>query len=191
MLARVCAAATLAYDTYHKTQSLAPVARSIFLGHQESRNRALLTILKMHESRPNEGRRLNVLRQKCERWTDMFLAYFPVTPEVERMSFDIERCKEFATDIVHDGRERDAMQSLTMASLEATAKQVSSSRAANPEQNGRIAAAVLGCLPADAFDSTGFMSLLWQSRIENTTDSTMGLVEQLLSLECSSGAKPH
>ena len=125
VLTRVWAAATVSYDAHHKSQSLGPVAKSIFLGHQESRNRVLLAILKMHDTQPSEGRRLNVLRQKCERWTDMFLAYFPLSPDVQRMAFDVERCREFAYDISADGQEHDAMQTLTIASFEATAKQAS------------------------------------------------------------------
>lgn len=184
VLTRVWAAATLSYDAHHNTQSVSPVGRSIFLGHQESRNRTLLAILTMHDSRPNEGRRLNVLRQKCERWTDMFLAYFPRSAEVERLAFDVDRCNEFAVDLVNEGRQRDAMQSLTMASLGTVAKRASLSVAVNAELNSRIASAVLACLPSDAFDATGLFSLLWQNRIETATDSTMGMVEQLLSLEC-------
>ena len=184
VLTRVWAAATSSHDAVHNADSLAPVTRSVLLGHQESRNRALLAMLKMHQSQPTEGRRLNVLRQKCERWTDMLLAYFPLSADVERMTFDLQRCKDFATDLHREGKERDAMQSLTMASLEATAQQASVSAPVNADLNSRIAQAVLGCVPPDAFDATGLFSLMWQNRIESATDSTMGLVEQLLSLEC-------
>ena len=191
VLTRVWAAATLSHDAHHNTQSVSPVGRSIFLGHQESRSRTLLAILKMHDSQPNEGRRLNVLRQKCERWTDMFLAYFPRSAEVNGLAFDVERCKEFALDIVKEGRQREAMQSLTMASLSSAAKRASLSAAVNGKLNSRIASAVLACLPTDSFDATGMFSLLWQNRIETATDSTMGMVEQLLSLECPSDTSAH
>ena len=184
VLTRVWAAAAIAHDEHHQAQTFSPVAKSIFLGHQESRNRALLAILKMHEKNPKDGRRLNVLRQKCERWTDMFLAYFPESDEIERICFDPARRKEFAVAICHEGRQHDAMQTLTMASLEATARRASDSVALNTELNSQIASAVMACLPANAFEAHGVFSLLWQSRMEQTTDSTIGLVEQLLALEC-------
>ena len=183
VLTRVWAAVTAFHDVQHKTQSIAPVVRSVYLGHQEARNRCLLAILKRQVSEEGEARRLNVLRQKCERWTDMFLAYIPMHSEVEKLTFDPQRSKEFAIDLQHEGRHRDAVQTLTMASLEAAAQQVSHSTAANGDLNRRIASSIIACLPTDAFDPAGLSSLWWQSRMERHTDSTLDMVAELLSLE--------
>jgi len=183
VLTRVWAAAATAHDIHHKRQMAGPVARSIHLGHQELRNRALLAILKMQTTDSKEARRLNILRQKCERWTDMFVAYFPMHPEVERLAFDPARSKEFAIDLHHENRHREAVQSLTMASVELAMQQAAHTPAANGALNQRIAAAVLGCLPAEVFDASSIGSVLWQSRIESTADDTMGMIAELLALE--------
>ncbi len=185
VLTRVWAAASMAHDEHQRGQILAPLARSIFLGHQESRNRALKIILQGHGLTPREVRRLNVLRQKCERWTDLFLAQIPLAGQTNPLAFDADRLADFAEDLAHEmesGTQQDAHR-LTMASLAAAARRGITRFAANGELNQKIAGGVLGCLPADALDASGHFTSLWQTRIENTTSDTMSMVAELLSLD--------
>lgn len=183
VLTRVWAAAATAHDLHQGVQIAGPVARSIYLGHQQARHRALLTMLKMQTTAQRPTRRLNVLRQKCERWTDLLLAYFPLHAEIEKLSFDPRRSKEFAIDLQQESEHHDSVQTLTMASLKAATRQAAASPAANGALNQQIVAGVIGCLPAGAVDADSLSAPLWQSRIDHVTSDTLAMVEELLALD--------
>lgn len=55
--------------------------------------------------------------------------------------------------------------------------------AANPDANARITASILGCFPAELFDSTGMFHSLWMVRLTTTASDAQGMLDELLQGE--------
>lgn len=184
VLTRVWTAACQQYDEGARDELVAPIARSVFLGHQEARRLALTVLVGSLGVTPREVRRLNVLRQKCERWTDLFLAQLVRHPAAGELAFDVARLTEFAEQVTQesDAGLSAAASSLTTASLQAALQRGITEEVPNPKLNEQIAGGVLACLPGHFVDSTGPLGSLWAIRIEHTTSDTQGMVDDLLSL---------
>jgi hypothetical protein len=185
VLTRVWTATAALHDAHHETDSVTPIARSIFLGHQEARRDALRAILSGVGLQPREVRRLNILRQKCERWTDLLLAHAGYDGDELGVAFDQDRVHEFSDQLVHDacsGLSETAI-SLTKASLRVAIRRGVLPTSINPTLNRQIAGGILACLPGHAIDSTGEFQSLWQIRIEHAASDTLELVDELLALD--------
>jgi hypothetical protein len=185
VLTRVWTATAALHDAHHDHDAVLPIARSIFLGHQEARRDALRAILDGQGLEPREVRRLNVLRQKCERWTDLLLAHAGYEDDQAGVAFDLQRVADFGDQLVHDactGVSETAI-SLTKSSLRIALRRGVLPHAVNPALNRQIAGGILACLPGHVIDSTGEFQSLWQIRIEHTAVDTLELVDELLALD--------
>ena len=185
VLTRAWTATAIAHDAHHQTNNVTPIARSVFLGHQESRRDALRAILHGTGLNPREVRRLNVLRQKCERWTDLLLAHVGFDDDAADLAFDADRVNEFNDQLVHDACSgvSDTAISLTKASLRVALRRGVLPHSTSPGLNRQIAGGILACLPGHVIDSTGQFQSLWQVRIEHTACDTLELVDELLALD--------
>src|SRR5205823_4001860 len=61
---------------------------------------------------------------------------------------------------------------------------------ANGEANARIAAAILGCFPAETFDSTGLFQSLWMMRLSATASDAQGMISDLLRSSLPPNRRP-
>ena len=52
--------------------------------------------------------------------------------------------------------------------------------AANPDANARIMASILGCFPAELFDSTGIFQSLWMRRLSANATDAQGMISDLM-----------
>ncbi len=77
MLSRVWSATMVAHDDYQRTDELHGVAHSIHIGQIEAKNRALKILLSVELESSEVFERLNQLRRKVERWTDLLLGQLP------------------------------------------------------------------------------------------------------------------
>ncbi len=191
LLTRVWSAAMVAHDASHRTNELSGVAYSIHIGHVEAKNRAIRLLLNDPAVNPKTFDRLNCLRRKVERWTDLLLAQSPDYDAAVRFAFQPNRVKDFREenrDSSH-GAER-TRQMLYVASMSEDFNRVAVKFAANPEINRRIAAGVLACFPADRFDSFGVPKSLHLIWMEKTTDETLLLMNDLSALDYSVMADP-
>jgi hypothetical protein len=185
VLTRVWTATAALHDAHHDHDAVLPIARSIFLGHQEARRDALRAILSGQHLQPREVRRLNILRQKCERWTDLLLAHAGYDDDHAGVAFDLQRLADFNDEIVHDacsGVSETAI-SITKSSLRIALRRGVLPHAVSPTLNRQIAGGILASLPGHVVDSTGEFQSLWQIRIEHTAADTLELVDELLALE--------
>lgn len=181
VLARVWTAVMCAYDRRHGQCEVEPLARSVLVGQLEARNRAL-TLLLRGAFDPIETQRLDQLRRRCERWTDLLLGGFGDESQWNELAFEPHRAAEFAAEFAPPAaplRLRPAWQ-LWLASLRATFRASPTAPSPNAELNARIAAAVVACFPSEVFDSTGLIRSLWFHRMQQTADDAQGLLDQLL-----------
>ena len=186
LLTRVWSAAMVAHDSSHATHELSCIAHSIHIGHVEAKNRAIRLLLNDPAVSPKTFDRLNCLRRKVERWTDLLLAQLPDINSAAKFAFQSNRVKDFREenrDCSH-GAER-TRRMLYAASQSEDFNRVAVKFAANPEINRRIAAGVLACFPADRFDSFGMpksIQLIW---MEKNSDETQLLINHLTALDYS------
>lgn len=185
VLTRVWMSTCLAYDRIHRCNAAEPVVRSVFLGHMESRNRALNLLLHGRGLEAALMVPLNRLRRRAERWTDMLLGYIAAETDVNSFGYDQSRVREFATDI-RDQRYRTtkgaAWALLLESALEAFGGEVCP-EPANADLNRDIAQAVMASFGRELFDHTGLIRPMWESRIWNIADDAQSLVDQLLSYD--------
>ncbi|HLA85803.1 MAG TPA: hypothetical protein VJL29_13515 [Thermoguttaceae bacterium] len=182
VLTRVFGAVVTAYDARRKSDQAEPIARSIMIGHLEARNRVLRFLVGGQGIDAEEAFRLNRLRRRTERWSDMLVGYLHDLIDVDQFAVDPQRALDFAEDLSYRRRLPGGRQvwPLLQASLRATFGSGLSAASPNAELNERIASAVLSCFRSELFDSTGTLHSLWVTRLCNGADDVDGMIEDLL-----------
>lgn len=184
LLTRIWSAFTNTLDLRRGVSELEPVARSVHIGHLEARNRALSMMVYGQGFGIEEAVALNRLRRRVERWTDLLLGVLGGVEHAADLAFDIHRVRQFANDPPLESSSSDLLpQQLIFASLRAAFQNGLSSASPNADLNEQIAAAILGCLPPESFDSLGLPKSLWLMRLSSVTAEMQGLIDQLLALD--------
>ncbi len=185
ILTRVWISICVAHDRIQRKSVAEPVARSVFLGHMEARNRALNLLLHGRGLEATMMVPLNRLRRRTERWTDMLLGYVAADTDVNSFGYDQARVREFGSDIRSERGATPKQTSWTLlleTAIEAFGNQLVS-EPSNADLNRDIASAVMACFGADLFDQNTVINPMWESRILHLADDAQSLVEQLLSPE--------
>jgi len=146
-LTRIWSTAVMAHDTYQETDELYGLAHSVHISHIEARNRALRMLLGSRAQNEKEFDRLNVLRRKIERWTDVFLARVTDVAIAKLFAFDEKRVVDFHEEIEHMSPvSHNRRNQILIASFAADLSSFESQWAANPELNSKISSSLLACL---------------------------------------------
>lgn len=186
-LTRIWSAAVLAHDTYQESDELFGLAHSIHISHIECRNRAMRLLLSNQAMNEKEFDRLNLLRRKIERWTDVFLARVTELKIAQMFAFDEGRVADFHEEVEDSSPMIQARRNqLMIASFAAELGEFQSQWAANPELNRKISSSLLACFPSDRFDSLGLPKSFGMVLLEKTQHDTQVLVDQLLELDSES-----
>ncbi len=184
MLTRVWAGTLINHDDHFQTNELSGIAHSIHIGHVEAKNRAMRLLLEDSQVSPDVFDRLNALRRKVERWTDLLLGQLPIVDVCLGFAFQPNRVKDFHQEnSAHDSNRNRTRQLLFAASMSEDLRSYSNQYSANPEINRKIAGGLLICFPADRFDSHGLpksLQLIW---MEKTTEDTQLLMDDLTALD--------
>ncbi len=185
MLTRVWAAVLCAYDRRRRSDETEPVARSVMIGHMEARHRVLTLMVRGPGIDAEAALKLNRLRRRVERWTDLLVGHLACGYSVSQFAFDPQRAQDFAQDLRDRGQQPGGRQvwPLVLASLRTAFRQGLNAESPNAELNAQLAAGILACFPADLFDSTGLMRSLWLMRLTNVAEDTQGMIADLLALE--------
>ena len=185
VLTRVWTAVLCAHDRRRGTDEVEPVARSVMSGHMEARHRVLSLMVHGRGIDAEAALKLNRLRRRAERWTDLLVGHLAVMHDVSEFAVDPRRAEDFAADLHCSSSLQGGRHAwpLVMASLRAAFQRGLSPDSPNADLNARIAAAILSCYPPELFDSTGFLRSLWMTRLTNITEDTQEMIEELLALE--------
>ena len=157
VLTRVWAATATAHDRLRSVGDVEPIVRSVYAGHLEARNRALVVLARGPGISAHDAVVLNRLRRRAERWTDLLLGRVALDADVFEFAFEAELAREFAHDFhgQHAWQRGGHAWSLALASLRASFRDEPKALTGNEPLNEQIAAAVLACFGRDLFDSTG------------------------------------
>lgn len=185
VLTRVWAAVACAHDRVQGCDDAEPIARSVLIGHLEARHRVLTLLVSATQVQAEEGLRLDCLRRRVERWTDMLIGYLSRFDEVREFAFEPDRAADFAQDLRDQGQLPGGRHvwSLLQGSLQAAFSRDLSPWSPNADLNARIAGGILSCFPAEVFDSTGLPRSLWSLRLAKSATDAQGMISELLSLD--------
>jgi hypothetical protein len=183
MLMRVWTAVACAHDRRAGVSYVSPVVRSVFLGHMEARNRALNFMFYAQDHDLAAVLDINRIRHRCERWTDMLLAYLVPFCDVKSVAHDAKRVADFAEDACGQLRRSNEEQvwRLLRLALRSTFGRSLAKLSSNADLNAQIASSILACLQAERFDATGTLDSLWMERLETTTADAEAMIEDLLA----------
>jgi hypothetical protein len=191
VLVRVWTAVMCAYDRRRGTDVAEPVVRSVLIGHLEARHRVLTLLAQGPGIDTEPAVRLNLLRRRVERWTDVLIGYLTGLDDVREFAIDPERASDFADDLRYQAQMPGGRHAwpLVLASLRAAFRQGPPSSSPNGDLNAQIASAILSCFPPELFDSTGLFRSLWLSRLTSATCDAQGMIEDLLALDAPNGRR--
>lgn len=185
VLTRVWTAVLCAHDRRRDTELAGPIAKSVMNGHLETRHRALNLLAHEPSIEVREAAAVNRYRRRVERWTDLLIAHLIAAHDVSEFAPNPERARDFAEDIRHkaDAQSGISVWPVTLASLRAAFRDICSSASPNADLNARIASAIVGCFPADVFETTGIFRSLWLTRLMCATDEAQVLIDKLFDAE--------
>ncbi len=193
ILTRVWTALLSAHDRQCGRDDAEPIARSVLIGHMEARHRVLSLMVRGPGIRVETAVRLNRLRRRTERWTDLLIGHLPRQYDVTEFAADPQRAKDFADGVQHRCRLAGGRHTwaLIIASLRAVFRSGLSPLSPNADLNARIARSILTCLPADAFDATGLLRSALLTRLNKITDETQAMIASLLAASPPIAPKPN
>jgi hypothetical protein len=180
ILTRVWTAVVCGCDRQAATKEHEPLVMNIWNGHLDARRRVLNLLVTGRGLRVSDAVALNRLRRRAEKWCDTMLSQLVDACPVARFVFNQQRMRECARDVRGSDRP-ELVWSLLRASFRAAFERSLSIRSANGDLNRQIAAAILTCLHTQTFDSTGQFRSIWMMRLEQTTDDTYGMIQDLLA----------
>ncbi len=181
VLTRVWTAVACGCDRRRGTDRMEPIARSVLIGHLEARHRVLTLLVRGPVVGAELAVKLNRLRRRTERWTDLLVGYLGQWEDVCHVAIDPRRAAEFAGDLREQGRRPGgrAVWPLVQASLRAGFWRGLAAVSPNADLNARIGAAVLAAFPPELFDSVGLVRSVWQLRLSNAADDAAGMLAEL------------
>jgi hypothetical protein len=185
LLTRLWTATAVACDASSGEEDLEPVARNIFAGHLDARRRLLGLLADGRVIELPEAVKLNHLRRKVERWTDMLLAHLAPAINTGEFAFENERAKDFAEDLDFEAAhaERRLTSQIVLVSLRASFAQGLAERAASGDLNRRIGSALLGAIREEGADPASLVKSLWVERMSRVASEAEGMVEELVRMD--------
>lgn len=185
LLTRVVAGLLCSYDRQRKQAEVEPIARSVYIGHMEARNRALRLLMHAPGVRVEDAVALNKLRQRVEQWVDLLIGRLSSTHDVSEFAADPRRAREFTRDLREEQALSGGVQAwaVSLSAMKVAFHECLTREAPHMELNARIGAAVLGCFPPDVFDSTGRFQSLWTLRLFAAATDAEGMIAELADLD--------
>jgi hypothetical protein len=189
ILTRSVAAVLSAHDQYHHRSESEPVGRNVLAGHLDARRRALRILASPAHAGSAHAEALGALVRRCDRWSDLLLAYLVPTVPVDQYAADPARVQDFALDARSHAESTAAATdrgatTMLLAGVQMSFQGLTDGDAANADLNVAIAAAVIGCFGPEFFDSHGLLRSAWLERLQAVPDETLALISQW----CQSGA---
>ncbi len=170
-----------AHDAYHHRSESEPVGRNVLAGHLDARRRALRILASPAHAGSQHAESLGALVRRCDRWSDLLLAYLVPEVNVDHYVADPARVADFALDARRHVPSADAQRGTTsvlLASLRMSFDDLADNHGTNVDLNVAIAAAVIGCFGAEFFDSFGLLRSAWLDRLQATPDETLALISE-------------
>lgn len=162
---------------------------NVLSGHFDIRRRAMQNMVAAQDEQPQAIVRLNRLRRRGERWTDLLLALLLPDCEIEPLAHDAARSRAFAAEhfsadpATEDDQETIGPRTrcdLLLASLQSAFRESLSTNLPNAPLNTEIAASALASLPAESVTAVAWLDRVWLERLTQTADDTLRRIAVLL-----------
>ena len=191
ILTRVWTGVLCAFDRQRNAHEIESVARSVWLGHVESRHRVMCLLVSDVEIEPAEAVALNRLRRRTERWSDLLLGYLLEQHDVIEFAVCHETAREFASDLRSRRHQPGGEHAwpLTLAALRGAFQTGLSEAQPNGDAHARVAASILACLPPELFDGLGLARSLWLTRLSTTASDVAGLIADWFDVDGQSAGE--
>lgn len=185
VLTRVCVGFWAAFDRCRGSREAEPLARSVWIGHQDARSNVLKLLARSSTLTIDGARSLDRLRRAAERWSDLLLAPFASLAEVTDLAHDRARLSDFAQDAAEDRRRKEIGSAQRLWSRSRAEAFASCRRLAtfNSDLNDQIAGSLLACFDLDARDEllTPTLSAIWRSLLFQRLSTTAADVQIWIS----------
>jgi len=181
ILTRCFAAILAAHDSEHARCESDPIGRNILSGHRDATRRAADLLVSPANACLRHTESLQALQGRCQRWTDLLLAYLSRHTKVQDFAFDPARVQEFAVDAsrhLGSATSNNAATTMLSAGMWSTLEVLSVGDSPNADLNRQIAAAVLACFGPEFFDSHGLLRSVWLDRLQSIPDETLALIHE-------------
>ena len=184
VLTRLFTAILASHDRRRHVSDAEPIGRSVLAGHLEARHRGLSLLVYGPCITSHDAIEVNRLRRQAERWSDLLIGKLLLVDDLAEFAIDADVAQEFAADFRGNPAWQSGGTAWSIAALSLGAQFRSSlGRCHAGDDNERIAAAILGCLGADHFDSLGLPRSLWSTRLLLAADSAQGMLDELFAAE--------
>ncbi len=168
ILTRVWAAVLTATDQRHQKKLSAPIARHTVSLHIDARHRAMSLMVSGPQVSLAELARVDRVRRKAERWSDILIGQFVTRYGLEELAFDVQRSIEFADSQVREILKAtdEPVWEFVLAGIRIAFATLGSVSAPSAAAHSAILSSVMGCFPADIFDCMGLTRPVFQVRTE-------------------------
>lgn len=192
MLTRIWGTFLVSIDARQQREEYTGLAYSTFISHVESKNRVFRLMLSTQGTNEPVFERLNQLRRLVEKWTDLFLAWFPAQGIAQQFTYDRKRLADFQQERgFYNDAQSAQQQRVLIESMLRGFRQSPTKWSAHPELNRRIIDGVIACLDNEAFDQIELPDSLRQLWAEKAHSDAQLLVEQLNRLDEAPLKFPH
>jgi hypothetical protein len=191
ILIRVWTAVVTACESRQSCARDSLLVRHVLSGHQEVSRLAANRLAQENAnardggktSRARLAQKLDQLRLRSERWSDLLLAHLHGAVDVRPFAFDLARLEDFADSIRRRQRAGLAKHawSATLCSLQASFRGICVAPSPNADLSRRIGSSILVCFPGELSECTGPLHSLWMSRLAHHADDAANLVDELMS----------
>ncbi|MDB5391480.1 MAG: hypothetical protein JWM11_7126, partial [Planctomycetaceae bacterium] len=163
VLTRVWGAILTAVDEELQSHQYEPIARNVLIGHLDARKRALQLLAADSTASLEHLNRLDQIRRRVERWTDLLLGHLVEHYQVQDFAFNAQRSREFGTQqlLQSSDKPREQAWTLVLVGLRMAFPPAAISEPPNELFQHQIVASMLNCFPSDSFQPEGpFRSIL-------------------------------
>lgn len=183
LLTRVWATVLAASDLNRGARDATPIARHTFHGHLDVRNRALRLVLHDLQIPVSEVARVDRLRRKTERWTDILIGHLALNFQIDEFAFEPERAVEFGEGQLHEilRATDEPLWEFVLTGIRLAFAQQQETVSADAWSQG-IVRSVLGSFPADSFDEYGTFKSIRRVRIERGSAGSDRILQALDSV---------
>lgn len=183
---RIWAALSVVLSELTGIDRLSLLARSAFITHIESRNRALRLLLDFQRTNPEAFDRFNRTRSLVEKWTDLFLSLIPWTEIAVQFAFDPKRVQDHERERYEDGGDYAAERvKIWLSAAEHGMRDQCQKWMANPDLNRRIVESLILMIDWERYDSTRLPAGIARLILEVGHVRTQNLVDELAQLDQS------
>lgn len=170
VLTRVWTAILTAHDHRRYRQIAEPIARHSLSSHIEARNHAMILMVGEPEVTLSDIARVDRVRRKAERWSDLLIGPLVVEYGLHELAFDVSRAVEFA-----ETRSSELVQAadapvgeFIRTGLHLAFRDYVDPYPATEAANQGILQAVIGSFPPDTFDEFGLSKSVSRVRCERS-----------------------